>query len=1292
MMNEDLNNLQSEIYEHLWNGRYRLALTAAEKLYSLRPNDPEAIISLAWAYLENGNPTKALDYANLAVELDSDSSRIRFHRAYLLSRMCIYEGALADINKSIDNELNLLKWTLSTKIRSLAGLKKYKEALDLLNRSPFLRADDNAKLSYLKTLLEQAVLISDIDKKIGKKDSEKILGLASDAINKKEYWFALLVSEKLLQHSEYYRDEAELINIESMYYLFQYLPAFRKADKLKDKFAKNKKFNFIYNALIKFMETEDYEEEPSLKLTNENKIALPDLSKTSEKTSAFKTNSLLYPNDFIKLISIKIFDPERESKTKVREYYKQIDKRCNWISVEVIFDNPEFNIKDGEYNCKIVAYIDDMEAGITNFKLNVPKEWDSVIFTQNIGSDLPGFWKKGQGKLELYVNEFKVGEKYFGINDFYIKEKEEKHEEKRKIIKTKERENIVKPPDDKSLEELLEELDSFIGLKNIKQTVRDFITYLEFIKERKKYGLKSEENIAINAVFLGNPGTGKTTIARLIGNILRAMGILPSGHVVEVDRAALVGQYIGETAQKTEKVIQDALGGVLFIDEAYTLIKKSGSAQDFGQEAVDILLKRMEDKKGEFVVIAAGYPEEMNNFLESNPGLKSRFTHTFVFEDYTPDELVEIFKMSAKSEDYRLDKEAEEFLNKELINLYRNRDKSFGNARLIKKILDESKLNLSKRILSLPDSERSKEKLTTITVSDIQNVFKPEKGKSYKTPINEELLSEALDELDNLVGLAGVKKEINELVKLARFFAEEGENLTEKFSDHYLFLGNPGTGKTTVARLFSKIFSALGILSKGHLVETDRQGLVAGYVGQTAEKTKAVIDKAIGGTLFIDEAYALTKSGGSNSDFGREAIDILLKRMEDDRGKFIVIAAGYTEEMKQFVYSNPGLESRFTKSIVFEDYTPDEMMEIIKRALSSDNKKLAPDAEEALLSYFRDLYKHRDRKFGNARIVRNLLERLKKKLLLRIADIDPKDRTEDVMNTIILEDINEVTGIIYNAREYRVKGDPLKLQEYMDELNSLVGLENVKEGILKLISGSKIAQLKREKGLHVIEKNLNTIFIGNDGTGKTTVAKLFGNILRELGILSKGHLVKVERADLVRNFQDSTQLRAEELIKDSLGGILMIDNFSTLFTEDFGKEAFDAILNGITRHKNKFVVILADNFEAATSVIEKNPDLSAYFSQALYFEDYTPRQLLAVAYYIADKHGYLLDEGALQMLLEIFNELYEKRDVNFRNAMTARNILYTAISNQENRIASLINPSDEDLKTIRLEDVQKIKF
>ena len=566
----------------------------------------------------------------------------------------------------------------------------------------------------------------------------------------------------------------------------------------------------------------------------------------------------------------------------------------------------------------------------------------------------------------------------------------------------------------------------------------------------------------------------------MLGDIFYAMGILQNGHVVEVDRSALVGEYVGQTAQKTEKLINDAIGGVLFIDEAYTLVKK-GAPNDFGQEAIDILLKRMEDKKGEFVVIVAGYTDEMNGFLNSNPGLKSRFTHTFVFEDYTPEELLKIFDDLLKKEDYSITESAKEILRKELISLYRSRDKSFGNARLIRKLFETSKLNLSKVFLEVPEDKRTKESMTTFTDEVINKSFEKRSSKEVKIPINEEALTESLNDLNNLVGLSTLKKEVDDMVKLARYLNEQGEDIKKIFSEHILFLGNPGTGKTTVARILGRIYSALSILPKGHLVETDRQGLVAGFVGQTAEKTTNLIDRAIGGMLFIDEAYALVKSGDSGNDFGKEAIDILLKRMEDDRGKFIVIAAGYTEEMQKFISSNPGMQSRFNKSFSFEDYNPTELMEIVKRSIQKENKKISADATARLQKHFEELYRTRDKKFGNARIVRNILDSVKQKTLLRLAEIPAAKRSEEVLNTIEISDIKEVLNREGETKNYEVKGDPLKLQEVIYELNNLVGLENVKQEVLKLISFSKISQMKKEKGLQSFERNLHSFFAGNPG-------------------------------------------------------------------------------------------------------------------------------------------------------------------------------------------------------------------
>lgn len=1303
MTSEELNNLQAEAYDHLWHGRYRLALNAAIKLCELRPNDSEAVICAAWAYLENGNPSKAMEYANLAVELKGESSRTRFFRAYLLTRMSIYEGAIADIEKNIEKEKELLSWTLLTKARAYAGLKKFDEAIRAFDNATLLTSSNQEKLLEQKEWFIKAKKVFSDNYEVTSKNVDQLLSDGINAIKAKEYWFALFVAQKILSQSRVKdaRQEAELLEIEALYFLFQYRPAYQKALSIKSKFKNNEKFNLILNSLQKFILTEEEEISSEQLFPRKTQTDITYTFLEEEKTAThdfeFKSDSIFYPNEYSEIFSIKIFDALKDFKTNVRDYYKHVNKNMPTLGVEVIFNNPYLGKEDKSYNCSAIWYLNDYEINRNDFRLNIPKEWDSVIFSQSITSEKSNGWDIGQAKVEIYINNFKVGERTFGICKSSTPEQEvvippsnisTKKDEK---IETK---KIIQPVKTYSIEQLLSELDSFIGLTNIKQTVRDFISYLQFINERKKHGLKTDEKISINAIFLGNPGTGKTTVARLLGNILKAVGILPSGHVVEVDRSGLVGQYIGETAQKTEKIINDSIGGVLFIDEAYTLIKKGGSGQDFGQEAIDILLKRMEDRKGEFVVIAAGYTEEMNAFLNSNPGLKSRFTHTFVFDDYTPDELIDIFRLFLKREDYTITKSAEEYLKKEFIKQYRNRDKTFGNARLVKNIFDGCKLNLGKRVISLPQSERTKDILFKIDEEDIKQILQQTAEKKFTLSINEEALSEALNDLENLVGLESVKREINDLVKLARFFAEQGEDLREKFGNHYLFLGNPGTGKTTVARIFSRIFYAIGILSKGHLIETDRQGLVAGYVGQTAEKTSALIDKAIGGTLFIDEAYSLVKSDGSGQDFGKEAIDILLKRMEDDRSKFIVIAAGYTEEMQKFIASNPGMQSRFSKSIIFEDYTPDELMEIVYRNLKNEKKNITKEAQDVLQKHFNEIYKTRDKKFGNARIVRNILDTIKQKMLLRIADLPPSERTEEKLNTIILDDIKESLEIKTSANEYQVKGDPLKLQEYIDQLNSLVGLEKVKENVFKLISGSKIAQLKRERGLHVVEKNYNAFFIGNPGTGKTTVAKLISRILKELGILEKGHLVKVSRSDLLGAYIEQTISQTENILRDSFGGALLVENAHTLIQEENknGIAVLDTICRFIDNYRHKIVIFLEAPQNSIYNLIKGFPSLIERFPHRFEFPDYSPRELLTIAAEIADNLGYILDEGALQVLLELFSELYEKGRLAQLNSKAAKSILYKAITNQEQRILGILNPSDTDLRTITLEDVQSVNY
>jgi SpoVK/Ycf46/Vps4 family AAA+-type ATPase len=541
----------------------------------------------------------------------------------------------------------------------------------------------------------------------------------------------------------------------------------------------------------------------------------------------------------------------------------------------------------------------------------------------------------------------------------------------------------------------LTEINKLIGLSHIKEDILSLLNFLKVERIRKDKGLVSNP-MTLHMVFTGPPGTGKTTVARILGSLYKEMGILQRGHLIETSRSDLVAEYMGQTAVKTANVINSALDGILFIDEAYSLMNSYSG--DYGREAIETLLKRMEDDRERIVVIVAGYPEEMLFFINSNPGLKSRFNRTFVFKDYNPKELLEILLVFSASHQFKIENKAEVLFLRYFEQEFEIKDRSFGNARLVRNTFEEVIRAQSNRIADIP--VLTEEILTTITETDARKVLS---DKIVETGSQTEDL---LKELNQMVGLSNVKKEINSLIKyilIEKIRFEKGLS-TRRLTLHSVFYGPPGTGKTSVARLIGNIFKSLGILKRGHVVEADRSKLVAEYLGQTAVKTNALIDSAINGILFIDEAYTLSIGAGFNNDYGQEAIDTLLKRMEDDRDKLIVIVAGYPNKMKQFLESNPGLMSRFNRYFDFEEYTPSQLMEIFDMICLTDNYRIDTDAKDRLFRLFNSDYDTRDSYFGNGRYVRNTFEKL---IQIHASNLvsDPSISRDELM-TITLNDID----------------------------------------------------------------------------------------------------------------------------------------------------------------------------------------------------------------------------------------------------------------------------------------------
>lgn len=531
---------------------------------------------------------------------------------------------------------------------------------------------------------------------------------------------------------------------------------------------------------------------------------------------------------------------------------------------------------------------------------------------------------------------------------------------------------------DEGTDSSYDKLNKMIGLTSVKEQIDRIIKADIVEKERKRRLGGSYEAGAMHMIFAGNPGTAKTTVAKLFGGIAKEKGILKSGALVETSGLKLDGMVCSISIKNAFKAAE---GGVLFIDEAYSM------TSDY---AITILLQELENQRDKVIVILAGYSDKMKEFIERNEGLKSRIPHWIDFPDYTTDELTEIFKLMLNDRNFNATEDAI-VAARNILERARCMD-NFGNGRYVRNLLDNAVENQSVRIAKAGKDIKKirKNELFTIIKDDISM---PDEDINN---VKEE--GDAKRKLSEMIGLTSVKETIDKIIagfRLRKMSMEMGIK-SDNPALHMVFTGNPGTAKTTVARLFAEIMRDEKILPSGNFVEVGRADIVGKYVGHTGPLVKKKFKDAQGGVLFIDEAYSLCD--GNEGSFGDEAINTIVQEMENHRDDVIVIFAGYPEPMRRFIERNPGMQSRIAFNVEFEDYTVDELCEITKFMASNNHMTITDAAMEKLRGIYSIARKNKG--FGNGRFARKMLEQAEMNLAQRVSGSDKSLLTIELITTI----------------------------------------------------------------------------------------------------------------------------------------------------------------------------------------------------------------------------------------------------------------------------------------------------
>ncbi len=766
-------------------------------------------------------------------------------------------------------------------------------------------------------------------------------------------------------------------------------------------------------------------------------------------------------------------------------------------------------------------------------------------------------------------------------------------------------------------------------------------------------------------ILRGNPGVGKTTVARLIGQIFYEEGILRKGITIEAKRDDLVDAYVGGTAIKTTNCVESADEGVLFIDDAYSLLEK-GDEHNFAKEAIDTLVPIMTNPdKYRFCMIMAGYPEQMDELLEMNAGLKSRFSkaNILTIEDYKPDLLRDIFISNCHKDGYRFVAEEGETLDLDLFftNLYNQRNRAdFGNARDIVAIAKEVKMQCSLR--------------DDVTRCIIREDFGDYQKYFVKHGVSS--IDEIYAQIDSYVGMEFVK----DLFKNIRFEildtidSKKRGIKPESYPDHYIFAGNPGTGKTTVGKMIGEFYHMMEVLGGSETLFVDASDIIGNHVGDSKNKIVEVMQDAIDHNqlLYIDEAYQISESA-----YGNEIIGAMMTKMTENADDFKVIFGMYSNKVEDFLKMNAGL-SRRLRIVEFPDYTPPQLLEIFDRTIKSQGCTITDEAHERVKLILTHKYNIRGEDFGNAGEVKKMVIDMKRLRLERTYSSDNPDinKYEYQLSDIPKNLLDMVEGQV----------NPKSFDDIMKELNEQIGMSDLKDIIIQKQEEMVYAR-KSGDSIDDIRPGYY-FFVGNPGTGKSTSAKLFAECLYQLGIVKTDNFHSCTAKDLIGQYVGETDKKTYTLLQKSKNSVLFIDEAYSLSYADshsdtnFKKEALEQIIAFMDEpeHRKNCCIIFAGYEKDMQGLYRSNSGMRSRIEE-VHFKDYTAKETYDIFKLFCTKNGFSVSDDVEEIYVPVFEEL--KKLEYFSNGRTARTIYEKTTMNLKRRVVRSddIAPGQEKLIT-----------